>query len=66
VVQEPEKKNEHAVDRNPDVRACQDILFWVMNAGWKKGRRREKRESGRDVFAKTPLPEPLPQKLLNG
>jgi hypothetical protein len=27
-------------------------------------RRREKRESGRDVFAKTPLPEPLPQKLL--
>jgi hypothetical protein len=37
-----------------------------MNAGWKKGRRGEKRESGRDVFAKTPLPEPLPQKLLKG
>jgi len=62
VVQEPEKKDEHIVDRNPDVRACQDILFWIMNAGWKKGRRREKRESGRDVFAKTFHLEPFSKK----
>jgi len=28
-----------------------------------RGKMEEGRESGRHVFAKTPLPEPLPQKL---